>query len=148
MPIPDLDADGLLPEGIHEATIDDVRAGFGRFQRTDQRPHLFERLEKFILEARSTGLIAALIVNGSFVTGKDEPSDIDLVVVLRPDHDFQVELPPFQYNTLSKRRVRKRYRFDVLLAREDSIEYEEYVRFFQQVKERPHRQKGILKVLL
>ncbi len=148
MPIPDLDADGLLPVGIYEATIDDVRTSFGRFQRTDRRPDLFQRLEEFIVEARSTGLIAALIVNGSFVTVKDEPSDIDLVLVLRRDHDFQVELPPFQYNTLSKRRVRKRYRFDILLAREDSGEYEEYVCFFQQVKQRPHRQKGILKVLI
>ena len=148
MPIPDLDADGLLPVGIHEATIDDVRTSFGQFQRTDRRAHLFERLDAFIVQARSTGLIVALIVNGSFVTGKDEPSDIDLVLVLRGDHDFKVELSPFQYNTLSKRRVRKRYRFDILVAREDSGEYEGYVRFFQQVKQRPHRQKGILKVLL
>jgi len=41
MPIPDLNEDGLLPEGIHEASLEEVRERFGRFQRTDRRPDLF-----------------------------------------------------------------------------------------------------------
>ena len=70
MPIPNLDENGLLPEGVHEATIEEVRELFGRFQRTDQRLALFSKLSRFLDELRSTGLITAVIVNGSFVTAK------------------------------------------------------------------------------
>lgn len=37
--------------------------------------------------------------------------------------------------------------FDVLVAREGSKEYDEYVAFFQQVKEQPGRRTGGLRVL-
>ena len=39
------------------------------------------------------------------------------------------------------------FRFDILVAPEGSVRYEQYVNFFQQVKERPGLRKGILKVL-
>jgi hypothetical protein len=147
MSIPELNENGLLPTGVHEAAMDEVRERFGRFQRTDQRASLFLKLSQLLAEVRSTGLIAAVIVNGSFVTAKDEPSDIDLILVLRQDHDFGADLKPFQYNVLSKRRVRARFRFDSLVARESSAEYAQYVNFFQEVKGRPGSRKGVLKVL-
>jgi hypothetical protein len=34
MPIPPLDEDGLLPEGIHECSLEEIRARFGSFQVT------------------------------------------------------------------------------------------------------------------
>jgi hypothetical protein len=147
MPIPEWSENGLLPEGVHEASLDEVRERFGRFQRSDRRPTLFAKLSEFLRELRSTGLIVAVIINGSFVTAKDEPSDIDLILVLRPDHDFGADPKPFEYNVLSKRRVRSRFRFDVLIARESSIEYEQYVSFFQGVKGSSDLRKGVVKVL-
>jgi hypothetical protein len=69
------------------------------------------------------------------------------VLILRSDHDLGAELRPFEYNVLSRRRVRRRYRFDVLVARGGSVEYDEYAQFFQEVKGRPGLRKGILKVL-
>jgi hypothetical protein len=128
--------------------LEEVRERFGRFQRTDRRPALFARLSRFLDEARSTGLVVAVIVDGSFVTAKDEPSDIDLILVLRPDHDYQAELRPFEYNILARPRVRSRFRFDVLLAPVGSIRYDECVGFFQGVKGNPDRRKGLIKVLL
>jgi len=44
MPIPPLNADGLLPPGIHAATADEIRQQFGGSQGNDQRPRLFVRL--------------------------------------------------------------------------------------------------------
>jgi hypothetical protein len=32
----------LLPEGIHDCTLDEIGARFGRFQTTDRRVHLFK----------------------------------------------------------------------------------------------------------
>jgi hypothetical protein len=147
MPIPELNESGLLPEGIHEASLEKVRERFGRFQRTDPRPDLFAKFYLFMSEVRAAGLIEAVIVDGSFVTAKDEPSDIDLILILRPDHDYRVELRPFEKNALSRRRVRRRFRFDVVIAREGSDEYEQSVSFFQGVKGRSGLRKGVVKVI-
>ncbi len=147
MPIPDLNEDGLLPEGIHEASLEEVRERFGRFQRTDRRPDLFSKLCLFLAEVRASGLVEAVIVDGSFVTAKDEPSDIDLILVLRSDHEDGAELRPFEYNALSKRRVRLRFRFDVLIAREGSDEHKNYIDLFQQVKGASDLRKGVVRVI-
>src|SRR4051794_25704968 len=96
MPIPELNEAGFLPEGIHEASLEEVRERFGRFQRTDRRPDLFTKLSLFLAGVRASGLVEAVVVDGSFVTAKDEPSDIDLILVLRPDHDYGAELRPFE----------------------------------------------------
>lgn len=146
MPIPQLDDDGFLPIGVHEATIDEIREQFGSFQRTDRRQNLFRQFDEFIGEVRLSNLIDSVIVDGSFVTAKDEPSDIDLILVLKPDHDFAAELRPFEYNVISRRQVRRKHKFDVFVARYESSEYAEYLGFFQQVKELPDRRKGVLVV--
>jgi hypothetical protein len=147
MPIPEMDQAGFLPEGVHEATIEEVRERFGRFQRTDRRPVLFAKLALFLAEVRASGLVEAVILDGSFVTPKDEPSDIDLILVLRPDHDDRAELRPFEYNAISRRMVRRRFRFDVVSARAGSDEYEQSVSFFQLVKGRSDLRKGVIKVI-
>ncbi len=148
MPIPNLNERGLLPPGIHDCSVEEIGARFGTFQSTDRRPRLHRRLRAFLEEVRSTNLVVAVIVNGSFVTSKPDPGDIDLILVLPSTHDFSVALPPMAYNVLSRRRVRRRYRFDVLAAREDAREYVEYLEYFQQVRGRPGDQKGILRIQL
>jgi len=63
----------VLPPGIHDATIDEVRA---RFATTPHRKHLFEGLLRAIsaLEAAGCGM---LYLDGSFVSDKSHPSDFD-----------------------------------------------------------------------
>jgi len=126
--------------------MEEVEDRFGRFQKTDQRVRLFEKLARYLKEARATGTAVELLLDGSFVTGKPDPDDIDLVLVLKAGHDFTAELRPFEYNVLSRRRVRQEYRFDVLVAVEGSPEYQKYADFFQQVRDRPQLRKGILRV--
>ena len=148
MPIPLLDQDGLLPAGVHECTLSEIGSHFGSFQKSDRRPRLFQRLETFVGEAIAVGLIRALIVDGSFVIQTPSPNDVDLIVVLESQHDFSSDISPKAYNILSKRRVRRRFGFDLLVARENSVEYNDWVEFFQQVRLEPGRRKGILKLLL
>jgi len=57
-------------------------------------------------------------------------------------------LNPAAYNALSKRRVHRRHGFDVLVACADSEEFWRYVRFFQQIRFEPGRNKGILRLKL
>jgi len=148
MPIPSLDEHGFLPAGVHECTLDEIKAKFGAFQRSDRRPQLFARLEAFLSEAKASGLVVSVVVDGSFVTAKHEPNDIDLIVVVASQHSFETDLSPAQYAVLSKRRVYRRHAFDILVAPADSDEHRRYLRFFQQIRFEPGRFKGILEIRL
>jgi hypothetical protein len=148
MPIPDLNEQGFLPRGIHDCTLAEISERFARFQESDQRIRLFAMLQSFVAEARKSGFVVELIIDGSYVTAKPKPNDVDLVVVLASAHDFGADLRPFEYNIVSKRRVRKTYRFDILVAVEGSQACAEYTEFFQQVRGEPELRKGILRVKL
>ena len=148
MPIPNLEPSGFLPPGIHDCTLSELRERFGTFQGSDLRSKLFAKLEEFIAEAKRSGIVRGLIVNGSFVTAKLAPNDIDVIIVVAGTHDFAADLSPTEYNILSKQRVRRRFGFDLLVAREGSLEYSRWTEFFQQVRLEPGREKGILKVAL
>ena len=49
-------------------------------------------------------------------------------MIVSPQHDFAAELRPGEYNVLSKRRVHRRFGFDLLVARSGSEEYRRYRR--------------------
>ena len=146
MPIPDFDADGFLPVGVYDCEWDELEHRFGQTENGASRAFLFAKLMEYRQELAATGLAMGLIVDGSFVTQTADPHDIDLVLILSKDHDFTVEIRPFEYNALSRRRVSKRFAFDLLVARDDSADLEEYIEFFQQVRGQTHRRKGILRV--
>jgi hypothetical protein len=133
---------GVLPEGVHFCTIEDVNEKFGRFQRSDRRIKLTEKLRDLEDQARKSGIVAALIIDGSYVTGKEEPGDIDLIVALRTDFDVAAELRPFEYNIQSKRMIRQQYRFDVRVAVDASDLYHEAIRFFCNVRLEDQEQAG------
>jgi hypothetical protein len=111
MPIPDFD-DNVLPEGIHECTIEEIELRFGRFQRSDRRIKLTERLKEYLNAAKQSGIIKAVIIDGSYVMNKDEPDDVDLIAILSSDFDWAQELKPYQANVIDKAAVRRDYRFD------------------------------------
>ncbi|MGH2398091.1 MAG: DUF6932 family protein [bacterium] len=104
-------------------------------------------------EARRSGAAVGVVINGSYATSKDDPDDIDLVLVLRSDLDLGGELRPMEYNVLSKRMARRLYGFDVRPAVDGSQAYQQYVAFFSQV--RPSQpawttrtRKGLLRIEL
>jgi hypothetical protein len=146
--------DGVLPEGIHECTIDEVAQTFGQFRRTDQRPRLTEKLRQYAQDAGKSGIAIAIVIDGSYVTAKEVPGDIDLLLVLKQDFDFSEELRPIEYNIQSKRMVKRLYGFDAFVAKDGSEPYQKWVDFFSDVKlDDPdqytsrHR-KGILRITL
>jgi len=82
--IPALEPSGLLPPGVHDAAVDEIEAAFGTSNR--RREELFAKLDLFVGFAQSFQLFTALFVDGSFLTDKDLPSDIDGVLELpRPN---------------------------------------------------------------
>lgn len=85
-----------------------------------------------------------LLIDGSFVMQPvEEPGDIDLILVMPKDWDMACEVRPFEYNLLSKKRVRKNYGFDLFVAQSGSEYEREMVEFFQEIKEERCRQLGI-----
>ena len=84
--IPPLDEHGYLPPGVHPATLEEVieRFGHGSEQREAQAQSL-----RWLLPLCHNAGIARLLLNGSFVTGKDEPNDVDCVALQGLDYKAQ-----------------------------------------------------------
>ena len=148
MPIPALNADGFLPAGIFDCSLAEVRARFGNFHGTDTRPRLFAKLEEVVTAMQRSGLFETLLLDGSFITAKPAPNDIDLVAVLRPGHDFERDLPMSEYALVSRAMLRRRFGFDIIVAERDSELYGTYVEFFSRVREQPETRKGLLRLTL
>lgn len=76
--IPDLTREGLLPVGVHETTLAEVRHRFGGLNAV--RRKLMKGLEAVAALAGKVGA-REMYLDGSFVTGKDKPGDWDAVLV-------------------------------------------------------------------
>ncbi|HEX5104318.1 MAG TPA: hypothetical protein VFV87_10935 [Pirellulaceae bacterium] len=148
MPIPALNEHGLLPPGTHDCTLAEIEARFGQFQRSDRRCVLFSRLASFIREVGKVEFAIAVVIDGSFVTAKDEPNDIDLVLILSESHDFAAELRPFEYNIVSKKRILREYGFDIVIDGAGTVAMRKHLDFFSRVRERADILKGLLRVMI
>jgi len=146
--IPPLNTEGLLPPGIFDCSLDELKARFGGFQESDRRPRLFQRLAELVASMQRSQLFEALLIDGSFVTAKPAPNDIDFVAVLRPGHNFERDLPMSEYALVSRTLLRRRFGFDVMLAEKGGALYDTYVEFFSQVRGAPGLRKGMLRLRL
>lgn len=88
MPIPGFDRYGLLPSGVHGCTMEEVEAALAW---NEQRRQLTNLLQEFIADELSTrfAVIPPVVLDGSYVTAKEEPSNINLVLELRELPDLQ-----------------------------------------------------------
>jgi hypothetical protein len=80
--IPDCNDDGYLPAGIHRTTLEEITARFG--QESEIRRAQMESLRWLVDLARRAG-VQRIVVNGSFVTDKLEPNDVDCVLLIGAD---------------------------------------------------------------
>ncbi len=85
-PLPAFNEEGDLPPGVHRATLSDVLQRFG--QGTAQRRAVADRLTRIYHHAASTGQLARFVVFGSFVTTKDQPNDVDIVLLMEDGFDL------------------------------------------------------------
>lgn len=145
MPIPALNDDGLLPPGIFDCEMVEIQEQFASYKHSAIRRKLFVRLREYVYRAELSEEIVELIVDGSFITGKEEPQDIDLLVATRRNKQVDVLLP-VDYNLVSRKRVAREFEFDVLAAPTGSRAFQIYVDWFRQVRGRPGLEKGLLRV--
>lgn len=81
MPIPDFDDQtGYLPAGDHCASLDDVER---RYCWTYRRREIFASLKRIVEQLEANG-VETIWLDGSFVTDKDRPGDVDVIYVPPP----------------------------------------------------------------
>jgi hypothetical protein len=131
--LPDFTEHGLLPEGIHRATLEEFEKRFVYFDRSDRRFRIFDKLQELYHEAKRSGIIKQLLVGGSFVTDKPEPNDFDAILVYDPSIR-RVDLRPMEYNLVSLVMVRRKLGGDVFPVIKDSPEYQKYMNLFQATR--------------
>ncbi len=143
MPIPVFRPDGYLPEGLHLATLEEIALCFGT--DTPRRQYLLGRLERWVEFARAIGSLR-FFVDGSFVTQKPIPGDVDAVVWLPPDFEIQVhtEFPA----AVSLAEMIETRQPEELFAAANALEWKDWVEFFSQTRELDGRRKGIVEVQL
>lgn len=71
--IPDFNTDGLLPKGIHWSTMTEIKSTFGF---SEKRKALINGLLEALKSFKNAGC-KTIYIDGSFVTSKLEPGDID-----------------------------------------------------------------------
>jgi hypothetical protein len=79
--IPRFNDDGYLPPGIHPATVEEIAERFG--QESELRQVQMESL-RWLIDLAWRAVVERVVVNGSFVTDKLEPNDVDCVLLIGP----------------------------------------------------------------
>ena len=82
---PGFDHSGDLPIGVHQATLSEVIEHFGTVNL--RRNLIGQRLERIYNLAINTGKVVRFVVNGSFITNKPAPNDVDIFILM--DDSFE-----------------------------------------------------------
>ncbi|MSU80406.1 MAG: hypothetical protein EXS16_20255 [Gemmataceae bacterium] len=86
MVFPAFDEDGDLSPGVYCASVAQVLDHYGKGSL--QRRAVADRLNRIYQLAASTGQLARFVVFGSFVTAKEEPEDVDIVLLMEDAFDL------------------------------------------------------------
>jgi hypothetical protein len=133
--LPPFDDQGNLPVGIHPCTIEELEARFG--SGSEERITEMNELFQFLEAAKRAG-VRRLMVNGSFVTGKLAPNDVDVVILPGPDYPRQG--PPLDKDELV-------WPFLQIIVAADDEDFEAWAT--QQFStDRQRRPKGVVEVIL
>lgn len=141
--IPDFRKDGYLPEGLHFATEAEITFRFGGSSR--KRRYLIRRVREWIELAR---LVFAhrLLLDGSFVTSKLEPHDVDAVILL--PRDFQDQITQSLDPALELQMMLLSRQPEELFAAEDELDCKDWQSFFERTRESDGRKNGLVEVNL
>jgi len=141
--IPAFRPDGYLPEGTHVASEAEITFRFG--STSPRRRRLALRLRRWIELARQVRA-PRLMVDGSFVTAKDDPDDVDAVVLL--PMDFQGQVNHGADAALELEHMLLNRHPEEIFAAEDEGDWRAWAEFFSRTREADGRRKGLVEVAL
>ncbi len=110
MSIPALQENGELPPGQHQASLEEVETVFGF--STERRKRLMQGLRDAVSNLVLSG-VRKLWINGSFITDKDDPNDIDGCWEYTSLVDTEVLDPVF---LLSRNDMKEKYGLDFFIS--------------------------------
>ena len=110
MLIPALQKNGELPPGEHQASLEELESVFGT--ATDRRRLLMRGLREAINNLELSG-VRTLWIDGSFITDKKEPDDIDGCWEYTPSVDLKKLDPVF---LKPREEMKKRYGLDFFIS--------------------------------
>lgn len=142
-PIPKFRDDGYLPDGLYIASLADVCSRFGVGNR--QRRRLTFRLIRWVELALAVNA-KRLFVDGSFVTAKEHPGDVDAVVQL--PNDFRDQLNNGSDVAIELEEMLLTRQPQEIFAAEDDRDWDDWLEFFSRTREADHRRKGLIEVQL
>ena len=146
--IPEFDEHGHLPEGVHDCTLPEIGERFGW---NDHRQKLVDGLIACVQNEIRPDFQQPVLVDGSFVTDKPEPGDVDIALDFQDASD-EVKWQGFLFFSNEKTRIDKKYGVDLWVRIPNLTK--DFSTFFQYLGEKRGRQtkldtkrlKGILKV--
>lgn len=141
--IPPFRTDGYLPVGLHTAAEAEVTFRFG--SSTPRRRRLVLRLRRWVVLAKDVGA-HRLLIDGSFVTAKPEPDDIDAVIQLPANFSAQIEHGNESAIELEQMLLTRRP--EELFAAEDESDWNDWFEFFSRTRERDGLRKGLVEIQL
>lgn len=151
MALPEFTDYGILPEGIYECSMEEVEQSLVKDGR---RRDLWQKLIAFIDWIRPMGIFSNIYIDGSFLTDKFYPNDIDLVLEFVQNNSSNLAvIDPRVFNHIY---IVNTFSLDVYLSPTLIPPYNDFKEFFQYigVKEgfsrglHPKDKKGIVKVAL
>jgi len=142
--IPKFTEEGFLPKGIYKATIEEVKTSFGI--SNPKRKKLFNGLLRALNNLKSSG-IKKVYIDGSFISSKTSPNDIDGCWEIPKNLDRQILDPVFQDFSYERKAMKQKYSVEFFPATwiEGDSGYP-FVLFFQL--NRDGKEKGIILIEL
>lgn len=141
--IPNIRDDGYLPEGLHLASEAEVTFRFG--SGSHRRRRLILRLRRWLELSRQTNA-RRFLVDGSFVTAKMEPDDIDAVVLVACNFEHQIIEGSDAALELEEMLLTRRP--EEIFAAEDMLDWNDWVEFFSRTREPDGKRKGLVEIIL
>jgi len=138
--VPEFNKYGNLPAGIYESSLTCIEKRFGL--NSKKRISLFKDFQNFLeLITPFKTNIKRLILDGSFVTSKESPGDIDCIMIIENNFRFTPEIVEKLCDS------KKLYNIHLFMFEEKNIEsYRDILNFFS--KDRDLKPKGIIEVIL
>jgi hypothetical protein len=90
--------------------------------------------------------VQRLLLDGSFVTAKREPEDVDAVLLLPADFGHQLERGVAAAVELEAMLLTRQP--EELFAAEDELDWQEWLAFFSRTREQDGRRKGVVEIRL
>ncbi len=143
--IPEFNKDGNLPEGIYRASEKEFLNHF--CVNTARRKWLGDRLRELFSTLREIGSFEKLFIWGSFVSNKEYPNDVDVLVIM--SESFELENIPDDLKTIFNYvEARVRFNMDIFWSKysigEEMINL--WLDTYQMTKD--FKRRGIVEVLL